>query len=52
MYRNNAPIGGQVPPFEMPFAFENKENNSINYDEFSPSRIVNVTNNDVGKDRK
>lgn len=33
--------GGVIPPFvDMGFSFENKENQSLNLDEFSPSRIV------------
>lgn len=31
---------GMIPPFDMGFSFENKENQSINLDEFSPSRII------------
>jgi hypothetical protein len=31
-----------IPPFEMGFSFENKENQSINLDEFSPSRIIDA----------
>lgn len=30
---------GMIAPFDMGFSFENKENQSINLDEFSPSRI-------------